>query len=476
MGRRTAAAAGAAGPRGEHPFLRHPHRTLLALSLPVLVSLVAEPLTGIADTAFVARLGATPLAALGAATALLSALFWVFNFLGVGTQTAVARSLGAGDGAGARRALATALATAAVLGAAVALIAWPWLGGLAELLGASGDMRAAAVSYLEVRVLAAPAVLATLAAFGALRGLHDMRTPLRIAVAINSLNVVLDAVLVLGLGPFPALGLRGAAWATAASQVLGALWAVAAARGAVGGGAPLRARAVRDLLVVGRELFLRTALLLFFLALATRAATRLGSDVGAAHQALRSVWMLTAFVLDAYATAAQSLVGSFVGAGAEPAARRVASVASLWAAGTGAVLALALWAGEGWARDLLVPVEAWGVLGGAWAVAAAAQPLSALSFVTDGIHWGAGDYRFLRNAMALATAAGALALALELPPGAAGLERIWQITAGWIAVRAGLGLVRIWPGIDMAPLGAARLSGPRPRRDAGPGRFRGGLE
>ena len=80
----------------EHPFVRSPHRTLVSLSIPVLISLIAEPLTGLADTAFVARLGSAPLAALGVGTVLLSSVFWIFNFLGIGTQTEVARALGAG--------------------------------------------------------------------------------------------------------------------------------------------------------------------------------------------------------------------------------------------------------------------------------------------------------------------------------------------------------------------------------------------
>ena len=79
---------------GDHSFVRHPHRTLVRLTVPVLISLIAEPLTGLADTAFVARLGATPLAALGVGTVLLSSVFWVFNFLGIGTQTEVAHALG----------------------------------------------------------------------------------------------------------------------------------------------------------------------------------------------------------------------------------------------------------------------------------------------------------------------------------------------------------------------------------------------
>ena len=80
----------------QHPFIRSPHRTVLTLSIPVLVSLIAEPLTGLVDTAFVARLGAESLAALGVGTAALSSVFWVFGFLGVGSQTEVAQALGNG--------------------------------------------------------------------------------------------------------------------------------------------------------------------------------------------------------------------------------------------------------------------------------------------------------------------------------------------------------------------------------------------
>jgi len=57
-----------------HPFVRAPHRTLIALSFPVLLSLIAEPLTGLVDTAFVAQLGAAPLAALGVGTVALSGM------------------------------------------------------------------------------------------------------------------------------------------------------------------------------------------------------------------------------------------------------------------------------------------------------------------------------------------------------------------------------------------------------------------
>ena len=418
----------------------------------MLLSLVAEPLTGLVDTAFVSRLGAAPLAALGVGAVLLSSVFWVFNFLGISTQTEVARAHGAGASARARETGGIALALAAGFGTLLAVVGWPGVDLAASAMGAEGVVHEGATVYLRIRFLGGPATLLMMASFGALRGLQDMRTPLWIAVGSNALNAALDAVLIFGLGPVPALGIAGAAWATTASQWVGAAWAVAAVRRRIGFPSRLHARDARHLLVVGRDLFIRTGLLVTFILFTTRAATRIGADSGAAHQAVRQVWLFTAFVLDAYAATAQSLIGYFLGANRVAQARRVAGVASGWGLATGFALALGMWLGEGPVAMLLVPEGARSIFAAAWLVSAAAQPLNALSFVTDGIHWGARDYRYLRNAMLTATGLGLTAIALidESTPGA--LTRVWLATAAWIAVRTALGIARVWPGLGAAPL------------------------
>lgn len=206
------------------------------------------------------------------------------------------------------------------------------------------------------------------------------------------------------------------------------------------------------LFALGLDLFLRTGALLLFLALATRAANRIGVEAGAAHQAVRQVWIFTAFVLDAYGVAAQSLVGFFLAAGQRPAARRVAGVACLWGLGTGAALAGVMLLGTDLVAMWLVPESAQLAFLGAWWVAALFQPLNSLSFVTDGIHWGTSDYRFLRNAMGLATATGALLLMLGEGRSGFDLTQVWLITGVWITIRAGFGAARIWPGFGASPL------------------------
>ncbi len=432
-------------------FLARPHRTLLGLAFPVLLSLIAEPVAALVDTAFVRSLGAGPLAAVGVGGALLSGVFWIFNFLGVATQSEVAQSAGAADPEGSRRAVGLALTWALVLGLGIALLGWLTGPAAVTAMEAEGAVHADAVTYLHIRLLAAPAVLLIVASFGALRGALDMRAPLVVAVVAHGLNVLLDWLLIFGVGPFPAMGVAGAAWATVASQWLAAAMALTMLVRRLG--LPVRAplREGRALLRIGGDLFVRTGLLTVFLVLGTRAATSIGAEAGAAHHAIRSVWLFTALVLDAIAVSAQSLVGGFFGAGAVAAARRVAAVSCGWGLLAGALIAAAMLAAQDAVAAWLVPPEAWPLFAAAWLPAALAQPLNAVSFVTDGLHWGTRDYAFLRNAMAAAFVAGAgLLLALDLGrPGA--LTAVWWVTGLWITVRAGFGLARVWPGLGNSP-------------------------
>lgn len=184
-----------------HPFIEHPHRTLIGLSIPVLFSLTAEPITALVDTAFISSLGVVPLAALGVGASALSSLFWMFNFLGVGTQTEVAQFYGRGEIEGTGKILSLSLLLSAAFGILLILTIGPASAWLANLLGAAGAVLDDAVRYMQIRLFGAPAVLLTLAIFGALRGLQDMRSPLWIALGVNVLNILLDWLFIFGKGP-----------------------------------------------------------------------------------------------------------------------------------------------------------------------------------------------------------------------------------------------------------------------------------
>lgn len=210
-----------------HPFTKAPHRTVLVLSVPVFFSLIAEPLTGLVDTAFVAQLGVVPLAALGVGTAALSSVLWVFNFLGIGTQTEVAQAAGRHNLERAGRITGLALLLSLLAGLFLLIVGYGLAPPVARLLGATAELELDAVLYMRIRLWGAPAVLLFLTAAGALRGLQDMHTPLWIAIGVNALNIGLDALLIFGFGPIPALGIAGAALASVVAQWVGAVWGTA---------------------------------------------------------------------------------------------------------------------------------------------------------------------------------------------------------------------------------------------------------
>jgi len=438
--------------QNDHPFVKSPHKTLLSMSLPVLLSLVAEPLTGLVDTAFVARLVAESLAALGVGTVTLSGIFWVFNFLGIGTQTEVAQAHGRQEFNVAGGVGGSALALAALIGLLLVVVGLPSVPYISRVMGATGAVYDLSSQYIQIRLFGAPAVLLTIAAFGIFRGMQDMRTPFYVAITINTLNIILDPLLIFGYGPFPRLGVFGAGLASTISQWIGAGCLVWIIHKRIDFPNRIQLRDVRKLFKIGRDLFIRTGLLTAFYMITTRAATRIGPDAGAAHQAVRQVWVFSFLFLDAYATTGQSLVGYFIGPRLMEQTRRVARVVCKWSFFTGLVMGVILWFGQPVVITYLVPPSAINLFIPAWAITALIQPVNALAFATDGIHWGTGDFRYLRNAIITATTCGAVAIYLLDETMTGALTWIWLITAFWIVIRALFGVIRIWPGLGNSPL------------------------
>ena len=298
----------------QHPFVLHPHRTFTALSLPVMASLMVEPFASLVDTAFVERLGAASAAGLGAATALLSGVLWIFNFLGVGTQTEVAQAIGAGKAHRVGSVASLGLLLAVLLGLGLTLITWPGVERFSVWMSADSVVRADTQTYLYIRLLGVVPSLVVTAAFGVLRGLQAMRASLWIAGGMSLVNIILDPILIFGAGSIPALGIAGAAWATVLSQVLGMGWALRVVARHTTLRCDFEWQRTRRFFLIGRDLSLRTGFAQLFMLASTWTALQIGVEAGAAQQALRQLWMFLAFLLDAYAVTAQSLIGYFLGA------------------------------------------------------------------------------------------------------------------------------------------------------------------
>lgn len=439
-------------PSNVREFLHNPFKNFYILWIPVLFSMLAEPLTGLVDTAFVARLGPEALAALGVGTVVLTSGMWLFNFLSVGTQTQVSQACGRQQIDAGRNFSSLALVLAATAGLVLAITYVTFAPLMATAMGATDLVADHATTYIRLRAIGIPAVLITMTSFGILYGLTDMRSPLLIALTVNGLNIILDGLLIFGVGPLPAMGVAGAAIASAISQWVGVLLSCYIIHREIGFTVNIDTGNIKNLLKIGQDMFVRTGSLILFLLLATRAATQLGADAGAAHQAIRQVWVFTNLFLDASAITAQSIVGYFIGSNQINKARMVARQVCYLTALIGLALMTVMLSATSLIATILVPASGLLLFYPAWTVSAILQPVAAVAFVTDGIHWGTGDFTFLRNVVISATFVGIGGLLLMERTGTTSLKAIWWITGVWVLIRAILGILRIWPGVNSSPL------------------------
>ncbi len=410
------------------------NRAILRVAIPALGALAIDPLLTLTDTAFVARLGVTELAALGVVTAILGFVFFCFNFLAYVTTPLVAQALGRGDNALARRWVGDAILLALILGTltmVIVLILAPWF---VDLMGASPEVAGPAGSYLRIRALATPAVLLVTTGHGAFRGHQDTRTPLKVALVVNVINVVLDPILIFVLG----WGIEGAAIATVVAQYVGAIWFLSLIRSRRMADRPAGMRAaLPSLLALGRNgvlVSLRTAFLLIGLTFAASTATRLGAAEIGAYQVVMQVWLLAAMIADAFAIAGQAMVGEAVGAGDPMLADRLSRRLLLWGVATGVVLLLGFMAGAPLLARLVDDPAVASLTVSAAVVAGWMMPLAAPLFVGDGIFFGL----LALGTVVASTALGAVTLIVLLLTTGLGesLEGIWWAIAGMLAARA----------------------------------------
>lgn len=408
-------------------------RQIVALAVPALGALVAEPLFVLVDTAVVGRLGTAPLAGLALAGTVLTTAVGLCVFLAYGTTAGVARALGAGERAMAARLGVDGVWLGLTLGTVLAVGLWTTGPALVAALGAPDDVATHAVAYLRWSAPGLPGMLAVLAATGALRGMLDTRTPLRVAAAGALLNAVLSVALVLGLG----MGVAGSGLGTAVTQLLmGAVLTRTVLRDARRLGATHRPSPAGLLagLRTGGPLLARTATLRLAVLLAAWVAAGLGAVTLAGHQVVGAVWGLCAFALDALAIAAQALVGHRLGAGDLPATRATLRRVLGWGVGAGALLGIVVGVTGWWLAPLFTTdPDVRRAVAAALVVVAVSLPVAGWVFVLDGVLIGAGDGRYLAVVgvvTLLAYAPVALAVRSAAPMGEAGLVWSWAAFAG----------------------------------------------
>jgi putative MATE family efflux protein len=188
--------------------------TLFRLALPMVFGILSMVAYNLADTFFVGRLGRNHLAALSFTFPVVLTIGSIAQGIGMGTSAAVARAIGAGDYHRVRRLTADSLILGLLIVGVFASAGLATIDPLFRLLGARGIIIDYIRRYMSVWYIGMIFVVVPMVGNNIIRATGDSRTPGTVMMIGALANVILDPILIFGLGPVPALGIRGAAIAT----------------------------------------------------------------------------------------------------------------------------------------------------------------------------------------------------------------------------------------------------------------------
>lgn len=427
------------------------HRRILKIALPIVLSNSTVPLLAAVDTGVVGQMGlAAPIGAVAVGGITLTAIYWMFGFLRMGTTGLTAQAVGAGQTGEVAALLTRALLIAAAGGVLLIALQWPIFAAAFALSPASEEVEALARQYMGIRIWSAPAGIAVYGLTGWLIAQERTGAVLAIQLVMNGMNMGLDVLFVLGFD----WGVPGVAVATFLSEWAGCLVGLWLCRAA------FRVPAWRDwprvfdrvrlirMAVVNRDILIRSLLLEIILV----SFVYYGSDFGdvqlAANQVLTQFMFIVAYAMDGFAFAAEAFVGQAMGRRDRAVLRRGAIMSSIWGFAICVALALVFWVAGGAIIDLMTTApevrEAARVYL-PWMVAA--PIIGCASWMFDGIFIGAARSRDMRNMMAVSFLIYGVAVWTLIP--LMGNHGLWMALLISFAAR-GITLALRYPALEAA--------------------------
>ncbi|MEM7023025.1 MAG: MATE family efflux transporter [Pseudomonadota bacterium] len=388
----------------------------MRLAWPLIVSNLSIPMLSMVDTAVVGHLPSPHYlgsVALGAVS--LNVLYFVFGFLRMGTTGLTAQAFGRSDPIECHAWLARGIVMGLWIGVVLTLLASPIINITIHLSAPGPRVAEGLATYVTIRLLGAPAALVTLVLLGWLLGMQDARGPMALLLVTNGLNMALDLLFVLGFG----WAVAGVAWATVCAEYGGlalGLWLARTALGAWNWRAIWRPDAFRRLLIVNRDMFVRSLCLEAAFVTFSALSARQGEIILAANAVLLNLHLLSTYGLDGFAHAAEAMVGRRVGAGDAPGLRAAFRANMSLALALSLFMALAFLATGPLAILVLTGIEEVRTAAAIYLPYLIVAPLiSVWAFLFDGVFVGATRTVEMRNGMVASLAVFWLAAWLLVP-------------------------------------------------------------
>ena len=395
------------------------HKRVLGVAIPIVLANATIPILGAVDTGVVGQMGlAVPIGAVGIGAIIISAIYWLFGFLRMGTTGLTAQAIGSNDHSETSALLVRGILIGLGAGLVLIMTQIPLFSAALGIAPASFEVESLAQEYLKIRVYSAPAAIAIFGITGWLIANERTRAVLVLMLLINSINIVLDFVFVLRLG----WGVEGVAYATLFAEWSGLFFGLWLARKGFKNGywrnwSQIFDRArLTKMAKVNSDILIRSVLL----EIAFVSFLFLGSSFDdatlAANQVLIQFLNITAYAMDGFAFAAEALVGKALGAKNRLIFRRSAVMTSQWGFGSVVVMALAFYVFGNTIINVMTTAEDVRAVSYEYLPWMVLAPLvGAAAWMLDGIFIGATRTADMRNMMFISFCVYLIALALLLP-------------------------------------------------------------
>ena len=289
---------------------------ILKIALPAIVTNITVPLLGLVDTAIVGHMGsAAYIGAVAVGSMIFNLIYWVFGFLRMGTSGMTAQARGRRDFSEVSRLLVRSGWVSLTIALLIVVLQWPVRECMLWFIGPSDDVRPLAVTYFNIVVWGAPAMLSLYSLSGWFIGMQNTRIPMFVSIIQNVVNILASLTFVYGLG----MKVEGVALGTVVAQYAGCLMALwflwRYYRKVLRSWRPSsHLSPLTSYFSSNRDIFLRTLCLVAVNLYFTSAGARQGATILAVNTLLMQLYLLFSYILDGFAFAGEALGGKYWGA------------------------------------------------------------------------------------------------------------------------------------------------------------------
>ncbi len=389
------------------------HRAFWLLAGPMIMANVSMAFLGLVDTAVIGHLdSAVYLGGVAVGSVIFDFLYWSVGFLRMGTTGVVAQAHGEQDATEIRVLLMQSILIGLVIAMTILLLQKPIINFGLNLLAGSTHVKYYAGVYCAWMIWGAPALMMLFAVNGWLLGMQNAVASLRLGIAVNVINIILDIVFVVYMD----MDVRGVALATVIAQYAGVVYAFFIVRkellrqdeAGLAGAWPLakifNIRKLQILMRLNNDIFIRTICLILVFAFFTREGAAQGDLILAGNSILIKFYLFMALALDGFNHAAEALVGKAIGEKNKVLFKHAVALTLKWSLAFGAAFTLFYWSAGGPLINLLTDIESVRKTAMAYLPWMIALPLISVGcFLLDGIFIGATRGPEMRNAMLICT-------------------------------------------------------------------------